>query len=106
MLDLHRDEQSLELAEQERLAEDLRLLYVALTRSVWHCSIGLAPLFRGNRKQQGETDLHHSAIGYLLQKGLAMTADGLRQQLTALADDNIVLTGPADEEIPRRCLQL
>lgn len=30
----------------ERLAEDLRLLYVALTRSVWHCSLGVAPLVR------------------------------------------------------------
>ncbi|KES16990.1 hypothetical protein GASC598B02_007630, partial [Gilliamella apicola SCGC AB-598-B02] len=30
--------------EDERLAEDLRLLYVAMTRSVYHCSIGLASL--------------------------------------------------------------
>ena len=49
------------------MAEDLRLLYVALTRSVYHCSIGIAPLFRGTRKKQGETDLHRSALGYLVQ---------------------------------------
>lgn len=47
VLDLDNGEESLELAEAERLAEDLRLLYVALTRSVWHCSIGIAPLFKG-----------------------------------------------------------
>ncbi|MCS6068345.1 hypothetical protein LNO81_24210 [Klebsiella variicola subsp. variicola] len=39
VLDLGQDEASLELAEAERLAEDLRLLYVALTRAVWHCSL-------------------------------------------------------------------
>ncbi|MBN0903242.1 exodeoxyribonuclease V subunit beta, partial [Pseudomonas aeruginosa] len=44
VLDLGQDEASLELAEAERLAEDLRLLYVALTRAVWHCSLGVAPL--------------------------------------------------------------
>ena len=38
VLDLSKAESSVELAEAERPAEDLRLLYVALTRSVWHCS--------------------------------------------------------------------
>lgn len=46
VLDLSDAEESVELAEAERLAEDLRLLYVALTRSVWHCSLGVAPLVR------------------------------------------------------------
>ncbi len=45
--------------EDERLAEDLRLLYVAMTRSVYHCSIGLAAL----KKSQ-------SAINYLLKDDL------------------------------------
>lgn len=52
LLDLSNDEESLSLAEEERLAEDLRLLYVALTRSVWHCSLGVAPLFRGTRAKK------------------------------------------------------
>lgn len=52
MLDLSEAKESVELAEAERLAEDLRLLYVALTRSVWHCSLGVAPLVRrrGDKK--------------------------------------------------------
>src|SRR5699024_6779103 len=29
--------------EEERLAEDLRLLYVGLTRAIYHCSVGLIP---------------------------------------------------------------
>ncbi|MBS0876964.1 MULTISPECIES: exodeoxyribonuclease V subunit beta [unclassified Tatumella] len=92
VLDLQQEPQSMQLAEQERLAEDLRLLYVALTRSVWHCSIGVAPLFRGNRKPQGETDLHHSAIGYLLQQGQPASATELSARLTQLADDNIAIS--------------
>jgi len=84
VLDLQGDEQSLALAEQERLAEDLRLLYVALTRSVYHCSIGVAPLFRGARKKEGESDLHKSALGYLLQRGEAATAEQLGALLEAL----------------------
>ena len=67
LLDLDANEESQAWAEEERLAEDLRLLYVALTRSVYHCSIGIAPLFQGTRKKQGETDLHRSALGYLVQ---------------------------------------
>lgn len=77
VLDLRADASSLALAEQERLAEDLRLLYVALTRSIYRCSIGVAPLFRGTRRKQGESDLHKSALGYLLQRGEAATAEQL-----------------------------
>ena len=53
VLDLSKAETSVELAEAERLAEDLRLLYVALTRSVWHCSPGVAPVFRRRGEKQG-----------------------------------------------------
>ena len=83
VLDLQTDDASLALAEQERLAEDLRLLYVALTRSVYHCSVGVAPLFRGTRKKEGESDFHKSALGFLLQRGEAATAE----QLEALLND-------------------
>ncbi|MEI9696286.1 exodeoxyribonuclease V subunit beta [Moellerella wisconsensis] len=68
-LDLSDTEKNIELADEERLSEDLRLLYVALTRSIYHCSVGIAPLIKGNRKKSGDTDLHLSAIGYLLQQG-------------------------------------
>ncbi len=68
VLDLGQDEASLELAEAERLAEDLRLLYVALTRAVWHCSLGVAPL---SSRKSGNSDFHLSALGRLLQAGEA-----------------------------------
>lgn len=63
---LHGDKDSVALAEQERLGEDLRLLYVALTRARHACWLGLADLKRGQRKT---SILHHSAIGYLLNNG-------------------------------------
>ncbi len=89
LLDLSDNEESLSLAEEERLAEDLRLLYVALTRSVWHCSLGVAPLFRGTRAKKGPSDLHLGALGYLLQKGEAQDAAGLQASLEALSCEAI-----------------
>ncbi|MRT57494.1 exodeoxyribonuclease V subunit beta [Enterobacteriaceae bacterium RIT693] len=101
LLDLSNDEESLGLAEEERLAEDLRLLYVALTRSVWHCSLGVAPLFRGSRAKKGSSDLHLSALGYLLQKGEALDAEGLRQALDSLKSEAIdVEPLPPGEDSP------
>ncbi|RLM08816.1 exodeoxyribonuclease V subunit beta [Gibbsiella quercinecans] len=92
LLDLNADEDSKKWAEEERLAEDLRLLYVALTRSVYHCSIGIAPLIHGSRKKQGETDLHHSALGYLVQAGDAGDAIYLQTCLQQLVGDGIALS--------------
>ncbi|WP_345828803.1 exodeoxyribonuclease V subunit beta [Erwinia sp. HDF1-3R] len=100
LLDLRDDVESIELAEQERLAEDLRLLYVALTRSVWHCSVGIAPLVKGNRKKEGNSDLHLSAVGYLLQKGEAADAASLRQSLLEMENEavELVIPGHPDDE--------
>lgn len=94
VLDLSENDESIELAEAERLAEDLRLLYVALTRSVWHCSLGIAPLFRRRGEKTGDTDLHQSALGRLIQKGEPKDAAGLRECLEALCDENIALNIP------------
>ncbi|MFY0732365.1 exodeoxyribonuclease V subunit beta [Pseudomonas sp. NFX15] len=54
------------LADDERLAEDLRLLYVALTRAQHACWLGVADLKRGNNNG---SVLHLSALGYLLGGG-------------------------------------
>lgn len=90
-LDLSAASQSLELAEEERLAEDLRLLYVALTRSVYQCCIGITPLFRGTRAKSGVTDVHLSALGYLIQQGKPGDGPWLRACLEQLSDENIDL---------------
>lgn len=84
-LDLDDSEENVALADEERLAEDLRLLYVALTRAIYHCSVGIAPIIKGNRKKSGETDLHLSALGYLIQKGEAGDFSLLNKGLAELA---------------------
>ncbi|WP_368893969.1 exodeoxyribonuclease V subunit beta [Kluyvera ascorbata] len=92
VLDLNESDESLELAEAERLAEDLRLLYVALTRAIWHCSLGIAPLTARRSDKPTDTELHHSAPGRLLQKGEVLDAAGLNACLHALRDEHISLT--------------
>ncbi|MRS14172.1 exodeoxyribonuclease V subunit beta [Enterobacteriaceae bacterium RIT691] len=94
VLDLHKSEESLELAEAERLAEDLRLLYVALTRAIWHCSLGIAPLSPRRSDKATETELHQSALGRLVQKGEAKDAAGLEACLRSLCNEHISLEHP------------
>ena len=55
-----------EAADDERLGEDMRLLYVALTRARHGLWLGIAPLKQGNAKK---IQLERSAIGHLLTGG-------------------------------------
>lgn len=96
VLDLGQDEASFELAEAERLAEDLRLLYVALTRAVWHCSLGVAPL---SSRKSGNSDFHLSALGRLLQAGEAMDAAGLAARLADFCHGDIALQRPGELDL-------
>ncbi|TWD49002.1 exodeoxyribonuclease V subunit beta [Pseudomonas sp. SJZ131] len=73
------------LADDERLAEDLRLLYVALTRAQHACWLGVADLKRGNNNS---SVLHLSALGYLLGGGAALAESaGLTRWLEDLQQD-------------------
>ncbi|MFE8117554.1 exodeoxyribonuclease V subunit beta [Brenneria goodwinii] len=102
LLDLDNSEESRALAEEERLAEDLRLLYVALTRSIYHCSVGVAPLQRSRKKTAG-SDMHHSALGYLLQRGEEADVAALIAELEGMVGDGVVLTPvQTDDERPWR----
>ena len=99
-LDLNDSEENVALADEERLAEDLRLLYVALTRAIYHCSVGIAPLIKGNRRKSGETDLHLSALGYVIQKGQAGDSLLLNDMLAEISNDVIdviVINQPQSE---------
>ncbi|MCE0494335.1 exodeoxyribonuclease V subunit beta [Vibrio salinus] len=80
ILDLSAGKTSLNHADKERLAEDLRLLYVALTRAVFGCFIGVVPLKQG-RSAKGASGAHLSALGYLLQDGTEGIADDLYEAL-------------------------
>ena len=71
--DLEGNEDSLARADEERLAEDMRLLYVGLTRAVHCCVLGVADIVHGSSKK---SDLERTAFGYLLgaQEGEARAA--------------------------------
>ncbi|NWD08611.1 exodeoxyribonuclease V subunit beta [Pseudomonas gingeri] len=81
-------------ADDERLAEDLRLLYVALTRAQHACWLGVADLKRGNNNS---SVLHLSALGYLLgggamlgeSTGLARWLQDLQQACPTLACEEL-----------------
>ncbi|WP_459782141.1 exodeoxyribonuclease V subunit beta [Photobacterium sp. R1] len=96
VLDVRGEDASLALAEQERLAEDLRLIYVALTRAVYGCYVGMAPL-RNGRSTKEPTGLHLSAIGYLVQNGQPGGLAELTAALETLAqsEDICIVTPPA-----------
>ncbi|MGL5336310.1 MAG: 3'-5' exonuclease, partial [Enterovibrio sp.] len=86
VLDLSDAKPAKEKADVERLAEDLRLLYVALTRAVFGCFLGIAPLKQGNSKEMA---LHNSALGYILLHGKAGTPDTLFDALNKfVAEDS------------------
>ncbi|WP_410760821.1 exodeoxyribonuclease V subunit beta [Halochromatium sp.] len=58
--------QAWDAADDDRLSEEMRLLYVAVTRAEHAVWLGMAPLKRGNAKSP---QLHKSAIGYVLTGG-------------------------------------
>lgn len=67
---LQANEQQAQQSERERLAEDMRKLYVALTRARHYCWVGLMPV-----KEQ-------SAIGYLLSDDALVSPVALLEQLS------------------------
>ena len=59
-------EQAWEAADEARLSEDVRLIYVAVTRARNALMLGVAPLKSG---QSAQPQLEKSALGYLLNGG-------------------------------------
>ncbi len=67
--------------DNERLQEELRLLYVALTRARHALWLGTAPLKRGNG---AANQLQQGALGYLLSGGEAIANEAVRAKLEEL----------------------
>lgn len=91
---LQSDQATIERAERERLGEDLRLLYVALTRARHACWLGVADLKDGRASTSG---LHRAALGYLLGGGTPLPDPAaLAQWLAplAVAGESAVLAAP------------
>ncbi|EIC19901.1 exodeoxyribonuclease V subunit beta [Thiorhodovibrio frisius] len=91
-----------EQADDARLSEDMRLLYVAATRARHALWLGIAPLKNDSSKQP---KLHRSAIGYALNGAQAFpTSAAVHQrlaQLTQGCDAIALLSAP---EPDARCL--
>ncbi|HCH2592103.1 TPA: exodeoxyribonuclease V subunit beta [Vibrio parahaemolyticus] len=98
VLDITGNDASMKQADKERLAEDLRLIYVALTRAVYACFIGSSPL-RNGRSTKEPTGVHRSAIGYLIQNGQEGGINDLHQGLTKQQDelDCVVVADPPQQ---------
>jgi len=73
-LDLALTDDALEAVDRARIEEDLRLLYVAVTRARHFLWLGAAAVAAGRK---GENRLHESALGYLLNGGDAIAAADL-----------------------------
>lgn len=86
-LSLDADDTILATADRERLGEDLRKLYVALTRARHATWLGLAPL----------KGLENSALGYLLTGGSTLSPDALPKALDALVEGSDIHLGTPPE---------
>ncbi len=83
-LHLTLSDDALAQADLERQREDLRLLYVALTRARHALWLGFGALKVGNGK---DCTTHHSAAGYWLGGAQPYSAGGWLEPLQALAKD-------------------
>ncbi len=78
------DKDDTKVADHDRLREDLRLWYVALTRARHALWVGWSPVTRGSGKSCVN---HHSAAGHLLGGGLELEAADWLSKLQALEKD-------------------
>lgn len=82
-IDFKATEEDAAHARDRQQAEDMRLLYVALTRAVHACWLGIAPVTNG---RSARVVLNETAIGRLLGYTSDDPADALDARLTAVAE--------------------
>ncbi|MBD9362845.1 exodeoxyribonuclease V subunit beta [Methylomonas fluvii] len=80
-IDLHKQDRIKAISDEERLQEDLRLLYVAMTRARHACWLGIAPVKSGSTK---DCQLEKSAMGALLNWQAKMPISALAERLIEL----------------------
>ncbi|MYM84709.1 exodeoxyribonuclease V subunit beta [Duganella sp. FT50W] len=71
-IDMALTDAALDLVEKARLQEDLRLMYVALTRARHFLWLGVTAL---SARKAGDNTLHESALGYLLTGGAPLPSE-------------------------------
>jgi exodeoxyribonuclease V beta subunit len=80
-IDLEPDQDARDRVDRERLQEDLRLLYVALTRAEYACWLGVACVTEG---QSRTAALHRSALGHVLSGGEPIEPGDILQRVEAM----------------------
>ena len=88
-IDLSKADKIRALSDEERLQEDLRLLYVAMTRARYACWLGIAPVKSGNAKA---CQLEKSGMGSLLNWQAGMSVNELGKLLAQLKGDCDMIT--------------
>lgn len=83
-IDLALSDAAMEAVDRARVEEDLRLLYVALTRARHFLWLGVAAVAA---RRKGENQLHESALGYLLTGGDPLPASAVRERWEHLRGD-------------------
>ncbi|MET1114073.1 MAG: exodeoxyribonuclease V subunit beta [Comamonas sp.] len=101
VLHLDYDDTELAQADDERLREDLRLLYVALTRARHALWLGV-PMLQAARSKATTTLNHRSATGYTLAGPQERTPEDWRALLEALGADTAGVQWQAVQGAPGR----
>ncbi|QCI21739.1 exodeoxyribonuclease V subunit beta [Buchnera aphidicola (Hyadaphis tataricae)] len=87
--DIENNNKNVRKAQKETLSEDLRFLYVALTRSIVHCSIGVTYTKKRTMPlKKNYTDL--SALKYIIQNGQYMNYHCSLNILQKLIKKNVI----------------
>jgi exodeoxyribonuclease V beta subunit len=84
VVDLAATEEAKRRADEERLQEELRLFYVALTRARHACWLGIAPVKVG---PGSDCQLHRSAVGHVLAGGSNIRTTEIEERLRKLAGE-------------------
>ncbi len=87
--DAGKDKENLALADSERLAEDIRLLYVALTRAAHRLCIGLWRTSKTGSKKP-TCAFNQQGLGYLMTQGASDVEATLASRLSELVNSNSV----------------
>ncbi|XBC41668.1 MAG: exodeoxyribonuclease V subunit beta [Buchnera aphidicola (Kaburagia rhusicola rhusicola)] len=99
---------------KKTLSEDMRLLYVALTRTIVHCCIGIASINNKKKKDiKNYSDIHNNALGYIIQSGKKCNYQQLYNILLKMSHNKNIKISLKSPEINitntkqhKKCIQL
>ncbi|WP_343034352.1 UvrD-helicase domain-containing protein [Enterobacteriaceae endosymbiont of Donacia versicolorea] len=98
-IDFQKHHKSIKSFLKESLSENLRLLYVALTRSIFHCSIGIANIKFNNLKQQNLYSLYTTSLNFLIKKKNNISNIDFKKILYSLKNKNICIKNIQQKKI-------